>query len=122
MPLYVLPWNPIYAVLASLVLGALASNPCRPELRRKSFVGGLLFFALYAGFMLGLKWLAPGYIAAVWNLAALRGGLMYGIPTEALLFGFAFGLYWSGVYEHFTWSVGGNAVQASQRHPTRRRL
>jgi hypothetical protein len=122
VPLYFLPWNPIYAVLACLVLGAIASNLCRPELLRRSIVGGVLFFALYAVFMLGLKWLAPGYIAAVWNLAALRGGLVYGIPTEELVFGFAFGLYWSGVYEHFTWSVDGNAVQAPQRHPRHHRL
>lgn len=122
VPLYVLPWNPIYAVLACLVLGAVASNLCRPELRRKSFVGGLLFLALYAVFMLGLKWFAPGYIPAVWNLPALRGGVVYGIPTEELLFGFAFGLYWSGVYEHFTWSVSFSTIKASPRKLTRRRL
>ena len=44
---------------------------------------------------------------------------LYGIPTEELLFGFVFGLYWSGVYEHFTCSVGSNAVKASQRNLTR---
>jgi hypothetical protein len=106
-PLFFLPWNPIYPVLTSLVLGAIASALCRPELRRKTVIGGLLFFGLYAAFMLGLKWFAPGYIAAVWNLPALHGGLVYGIPSEELLFGFAFGLYWSGVYEHFTWSRSG---------------
>lgn len=54
--------------------------------------------------MLGLKWFAPGYIESVWNLPALGGGLVYGVPLEELLFGFGFGLYWSSVYEHFTWS------------------
>ncbi len=121
VPLYVLPWNPIYAVFACLLLGAIASVLCRPEFLRKSLVGGLLFFALYAAFMLGLKWFAPGYIAAVWNLAALKGGLVYGIPTEELLFGFAFGLYWSGMYEHFTWSVGGHPTEASWQKTLRRR-
>lgn len=122
LPLYVLPWNPIYAVIACLLLGAIASNVCRPELGRKSFVGGLLFFALYAVFMLGLKWFAPGYITAVWNLPALRGGMVvYGIPTEELLFGFAFGLYWSGVYEHLTWSVSGNPIKASWQKSSRQR-
>ena len=122
VPLYVLPWNPIYPVLTCLVLGAIASTLCRPELWRKSLVGGVLFFALYAVFMLGLKWFAPGYIVAVWNLPALRGGLLYGIPTEELLFGFAFGLYWSGLYEHFTWSVSGHAIEAPQRQLSGRRL
>jgi hypothetical protein len=122
VPLYLLSWNPIYAVLACLVLGAVASNLCRPELRRNSILGGVLFLGLYAMFMLGLKWLAPGYIAAVWNLSALKGGLVYGIPTEELLFGFAFGLYWSGVYEHFTWSVDGGAIKGSPRKLPRWRL
>lgn len=35
---------------------------------------------------------------------ALRGVLLYDIPLEEFLFGAAFGLYWSGVREHFTWS------------------
>ena len=105
-PLYLLPWNPIYAVLVSLTLGAIASVLCRPHLGPKSLIGGLLFLALYGAFMLGLKWLAPGYIASVWNLRALHAGLLYGIPVEELLFGFAFGLYWSGIYDHFSWSEG----------------
>ena len=109
VPLYVLPWNPIYAVLASLAVGAIASDLCRPELLRKSFVGGVLFLGLYAVFMLGLKILAAGYIVEVWNLPALRGGLLYGIPVEELWFGLVFGLYWSAVYEHFSWSVSVNA-------------
>jgi len=54
--------------------------------------------------MLGLKWFAPGYIEQVWNLQALSGVLFGGIPLEELLFGTAFGLYWSGVYEHFAWT------------------
>ena len=54
--------------------------------------------------MLALVLSVPGYIELVWNLPALSGVLVYGIPLEELLFGAAFGLYWSGVYEHFTWS------------------
>ena len=113
VPLYALPWNPIYPVFASFLLGALASVICRPDLLRKSLIGGVLFLGLYAVFMLGLKWLAPGYIEAVWNLRALRGGLLFGIPVEELVFGLTFGLYWTGVYEHLTWS-------ASTPHDVRR--
>ena len=104
VPLYFLSWNPIYPSLVCLVLGAIGSVICRPGLKRKTLVGGVLFLGLYTIFMLGLKWLTPGYIEQVWNLPALRGGLIYGIPLEELLFGFSFGLYWTGVYEHFTWS------------------
>lgn len=103
VPLYFLPWNSIYPAITSLVIGAIASVICRPGLLTKTVIGGVLFLALYAVFMLGLKWIAPGYIEEVWNLPALSGGLVYGIPPEELLFGFAFGLYWTGAYEHFTW-------------------
>ena len=104
VPLYFLPWNPIYPSIVTLVTGAIASVICRPYLKGKTLVGGVLFLGLYTMFMLGLKWVTPGYIEQVWNLPALTGGLIYGIPLEELLFGFSFGLYWTGVYEHFTWS------------------
>jgi energy-coupling factor transporter transmembrane protein EcfT len=105
VPLYFLPWNPIYAGVTSLVVGAIASVICRPDLWKKTVIGGFLFLGIYAAFMLSLLWFAPGYIGEVWNLAALSGGLIYGIPVEELLFGFAFGLYWTGAYEHFTWNM-----------------
>ncbi len=103
VPLYFLPWNPIYPSIVCLVIGAISSVICRPGLKGKTLVGGFLFLGLYAVFMLGLKWFAPGYIEQVWNLPALSGGLIFGVPLEELLFGLSFGLYWAGVYEHFTW-------------------
>jgi hypothetical protein len=103
-PLALLPWNAIYAALVALVLGSAASVICRPHLAKQTLIGGALFLGLYAVFMWGLKWFAPGYIEQVWNLPALSGVLIDGIPLEELLFGAAFGLYWSGVYEHFTWT------------------
>jgi hypothetical protein len=103
LPLYLLPWNPIYPAIVCLTLGGIASAACRPELARKSLVGGGMFVALYTVFLLGLRWLTPGYIEQVWNLPALSRVLIAGLPVEELLFGFAFGLYWSGVYEHFAW-------------------
>src|SRR6266496_2893559 len=104
VPLYLLPWNPIYPSIACLAICAIAAFICRPDLKGKTFVGGFLFLVLYAVFMLGLRLSVPGYIEQVWNLPRLSGMLIYGIPLEELLFGFAFGLYWTGVYEHFTWS------------------
>ena len=110
VPLYFLPWNPIYPGIVCLVIGAIASVLCRPSLSGKTLIGGFLFLGLYTAFMLGLKWLNPGYIEQVWNLQALRGGLIYGIPLEELLFGFAFGLYWTGAYEHATWHASVHAA------------
>ena len=101
--LYFLPWNPVYAGIAAMVLGAIAAVLCRPDLTPNTLVGGLLFLSLYTVLLLALKWSAPGYIEQVWNLKALSGILIYGLPLEELLFGFSFGLMWTGIYEHFTW-------------------
>lgn len=90
----------------------------RPGLKGKTLVGGVLFLGLYTILLLGLKWSAPGYIEQAWNLPELSGGLISGIPVEELLFGFSFGMYWTGVYEHFTWSksVRLRAVPAQVLH------
>ena len=101
--LYLPPWNPIYPGIAAMLIGAVATMWCRPDLRTKTWVGALLFLGYYVVFLLGLEWTAPGYIERVWNLAALSGVLAFGMPLEELLWGIGFGLYWSGVYEHFTW-------------------
>lgn len=99
-----LGWNPIYPAAIAMSAGAGAAVICRPDLLAKTLVGGLLFLGFYALFMLALILSAPGYVEQVWNLAALSGLRPLGIPVEELMFGFAFGLYWSSVYEHLTWS------------------
>ncbi len=100
--LYFLPWNVIYAGIAAMGAGAAAVALCRPDLTSNALVGGVVFLAIYTIFLVGLKVSAPGYIEQVWNLEALSGILVYGLPVEELLFGFAFGLFWTGIYEHFT--------------------
>jgi hypothetical protein len=101
--LYLFPWNPIYPAITAMFLGAVAVILCRPDLARKTWVGALLFLGYYTVFLLGLEWTAPGYIARVWNLATLSGLGVAGFPIEELLFAAAFGAYWAGAYEHFTW-------------------
>jgi len=63
----------------------------------------VLFLVYYFVFFLALEASSPGYALQVWNLPDISGILLLGIPLEELLFAFAFGLYWSGVYEHFMW-------------------
>lgn len=109
--LYPLPWNPIYPSIAAMILGALAAILCRPDLARKTWVGALLFLGYYALFLLGLEWTAPGYIERVWNLAALSGLAIAGVPIEELLFAAAFGAYWAGIYDHFTWQTLARAAR-----------
>lgn len=101
--LYPLPWNPIYPAVVAMLVGALAAIGCRRDLAGKSWAGAILFLAYYAVFLIGVEWTAPGYIERVWNLGALSGLRVAGMPIEELLFAGAFGAYWSGVYDHFTW-------------------
>lgn len=102
--LHALPWNPIYAAIVAMALGAAAAIWCRPDLARKTWIGAVLFIAYYTVFLIGLEMLAPGYITKVWNLGALSGVGLGGVPIEEFLFAAAFGAYWSSVYEHFTWT------------------
>ena len=102
--LYLFHWNPIYPAIIAMALGALAAMFCRPDLAPKAGVGAILFLGYYTVFLLGLEVTAPGYIERVWNLPALSGLKIAGLPIEELLFAAAFGAYWSGVYEHFTWN------------------
>jgi len=99
-----LGWNPIYSAILALAAGAAGTVLCRPDLLPETLIGGLLFAAYYALFIFGVAVTAPGYIPQVWNLAALSGVMVFGVPLEELLFGFAFGLFWSSVYEHLTWT------------------
>jgi len=101
--LYPFPWNPIYPGIIAMAIGAVTTVLCRPDLARKTWVGSIVFVAYYTVFLVGLEWSAPGYIERVWNLDALSGLTVVGMPIEELLFAAAFGAYWAGVYDHFTW-------------------
>ena len=104
LALAIVGWNPIYPAMIAMSAGAGAAVLCRPDLAIKTLAGGLLFAGFYAIFMLALVFGAPGYIERVWNLPALSGMPIAGIPLEELLFGFAFGLFWANVYEHLSWT------------------
>jgi hypothetical protein len=114
--LCLLPWNPIYAAIVAMFLGGIATVACRPDLGPNTTIGGGLFAVYYLIFMLGLERSAPGYIGRVWNLSDLSGVVIYGIPLEEILFGFTFGIYWSGIYEHLTWR--GSVSEARERRRT----
>jgi len=103
VPLWLLPWSVIYASSAALLVGAAATVACRPDLARKTLIGSVLFFGYYALFFATLTWLTPGYVERVWNLDALTGVRVIGIPLEELLFAAALGACWAGLYEHVHW-------------------
>ena len=95
--------NPIYSATIGMTVGFFATLYCRTDLWLKMVVSGVLFFLLYFIAFALFNVAFPGYVAAVWNLKAVSGLLVGGVPLEELIFAFTFGLYWSSTYEHLTW-------------------
>ena len=101
---FLTPFNPIYSTILAMTVGAVATWFCRPDLLRAMLTGSILFLMLYfLVFLVGFVWLFPGYVEAVWNLPAISGILVAGVPIEELLFAVSLGAMWSSVYEHFSW-------------------
>ncbi len=96
--------NPIHSSSLAMLAGGIAAILCRPDLTKKILVGGALFLALYFGFFLAFNLAYPGFVQQVWNLPALSGILVLGVPLEELMFAFTFGMMWSSAYEHVFWS------------------
>lgn len=98
--------NPIYAAIAAMLVGGIATILCRPDLTRRIITGGLLFLGIYFVFFLAFTTAYPNAVRSIWNLSAISGILIFGIPIEELAFAFTFGLMWSSIYEHFEWYKG----------------
>ena len=95
--------NPIYSASIAMLIGGIATMLCRPDLTKRVLVGGFLFFAMYFVFFLAFVSVYPYAVESYWNLSALSGILLLGIPIEELIFSFTFGMMWSSVYEHVNW-------------------
>ncbi len=95
--------NPIYSVSISMTIGSIAAMLCRPDLISKVVVGSLLFFSLYLVFFLTFNFIYPSIVEQVWNLEAISGILILGVPLEELMFALTFGALWASYYEHIKW-------------------
>lgn len=95
--------NPIYSAVIALIAGGIFTWYCRPDLKKQMFVSAIIFTGIYFVYFLTLLAVAPGYVVSVWNMSALSGILILGIPIEELMFAFSFGFMWSSVYEHVRW-------------------
>lgn len=95
--------NPIYSAIIAMAIGGVAAWRCRPDLKKKMATSALLFLGLYFVYFQMLIVLSPGYVEQVWNMEALSGVLIAGIPLEELLFAASFGFLWSSIYEHIAW-------------------
>jgi hypothetical protein len=104
LPLYVFTnLNPIYSASIAMIMGGIAIIFCRPDLLKKILLGGVLFLGLYFSFFFFFNLIYPNFIKEVWNLSAISGILILGVPLEELMFAFTFGMLWSGFYEHINW-------------------
>lgn len=95
--------NHIYCGIIAMFTGAIATYYCRPDLKSKIWVGGVLFTILYFIYFGSILIPYPNYVKLYWNLKNLTDILILGIPLEELLFAFTFGMYWSSFYEHLYW-------------------
>ena len=95
--------NHIYCASIAMFAGAVASALCRPDLKKKIWIGGILFLLLYFIYFELLNVLFPGYVSDVWNFTNVSGIMILKVPLEELLFEFTFGMFWSGLYEHLFW-------------------
>jgi len=95
--------NPLHSAVIALIIGGLAAWYCRPDLKKKMIISAFIFSALYFFYFLTLIAISPNFVERVWNLKALSGILIIGIPAEELIFAFSFGFLWSSIYEHFKW-------------------
>lgn len=95
-----LSMNPIYSASIAMFVGGISAMLCRPDLKNKTFIGGVLFLVLYFVFFLSFNLIYPSAVTQYWNLSSISGILLLGIPIEELIFAFTFGMMWSGVYEH----------------------
>ena len=112
--------NPIYSAILALLAGGTAALICRPDLGRRMALGAGVFLTLYFVYFESLAVAYPGYVRAVWNLPALSGVLIIGVPLEELLFAAALGWLWSGAYEHLTWTRERGRAARDVAHHRRR--
>lgn len=95
--------NPIYSASIAMFIGTLLTLYCRPDLKKNIFISGLMFFFLYLIFFFFFNLIYPELVKEIWNLSAISGILILGVPMEELLFAFTFGMLWGSVYEHIKW-------------------
>ena len=91
--------NIIYtSTLGLLIIGA-AYAWKRPRLAPTILFNGLCLGTFAFLVLVGLAFLYPGVIAFVWNLDALSGILLWGVPIEEFFFHFAVGCAFALMYE-----------------------
>lgn len=96
---YLLEINSIYTTMVALLGSAAVLALFNPLLRKAMFFNGVLFGVLAVIGIWTLNLLFPGYVENTWNINALSGLLVAGVPIEEFLFHFAAGVAFAVVYE-----------------------
>lgn len=96
--------NPIYTTFIALMGGGFATWYCRPDLKKKMIVSAFIFTFIYFVYFLFIVFFHPNYVNLVWNLSAISGIKIVGVPLEELMFAFGLGFFWSSLYEHIKWN------------------
>ena len=86
-----------------MFIGGIAAILCRPDLKKKIWGSGIIFLALYFIFFFIFNLVYPEIVSNIWNISAISGILMLGVPLEELMFAYTFGMVWSSYYEHIKW-------------------
>ncbi len=92
-------WNPVYSLSTAMFIGGIAAVICRFDLWKNALLGGVMFTGLYFFFFSFVSAMYPNFVSS-WNLEALSGVVVLGVPLEEIFYAFSFGLMWSGVFEH----------------------
>ncbi len=91
--------NIIYVSSIACLMGVAWAFLIHAQLRKHLLFGGIAFAAIYLISLALTDAIAPGWIAATWNMAALSGITALRVPIEELLFGLSFGMLWTALYE-----------------------
>ncbi len=91
--------NIIYTSTCGLFATGLTLAVLRPAYTKVIFANGLLFGVLAVTILALVNALFPGFIEHTWNMQALSGRRLFGVPIEELYFHVAAGACFAVVYE-----------------------
>lgn len=91
--------NVIYTTTIAMLVGVFIFITFNRHLLKAVLINGLLLGTLSIIVLAIFNGLFPGYIETIWNLDALSGILVIGVPIEEFLFHFAAGALFAQGYE-----------------------
>jgi hypothetical protein len=92
--------NLMYSIIVFGFVGAFVIWLQRPDLLRRSLVGGVTFLALYIGLYTLFLVFFPSFVALHYHLEHVSGIVPLGIPLEEYLYAFGFGAMWAVIYPY----------------------